>query len=63
MTIFVYYNRFDVIILGNKDLRTRTPMSNANAIDIKLLEALKIYSNDTGIPISKLLDKALELFL
>jgi hypothetical protein len=50
-----------VITVANKDLKTRTPISNA--IDTKLLEQLKAYSKETGIPISKLLDKAIELFL
>ena len=47
--------------MANKDLKTRTPMSNA--IDTKLLNKLKDYSNETSIPISKLLDKAIELLL
>ena len=47
--------------MANKDLKTRTPMSNA--IDTKLLDKLKEYSQQTSIPISKLLDKAIELFL
>ena len=51
----------EVINLANKDLKTRTPMSNA--IDTKLLNKLKDYSNETSIPISKLLDKAIELLL
>ncbi|HEY5576217.1 MAG TPA: ribbon-helix-helix domain-containing protein [Clostridiaceae bacterium] len=47
--------------MANKDLKTRTPMSNA--IDTKLFDGLKAYSKETGIPLSKLLDKAIELFL
>ena len=47
--------------MANKDLKTRTPMSNA--IDTKLLNELKAYSTETSIPISKLLDKAITLFL
>lgn len=47
--------------MANKDLKTRTPMSNA--IDTILLDKLKAYSKETGIPLSKLLDKAIELFL
>lgn len=47
--------------MANKDLKTRTPISNA--VDTKLLQELKIYSKETGIPISKLLDKSIELFL
>lgn len=47
--------------MANKDLKTRTPISNA--INTKLLNKLKDYSKETGIPISKLLDKAIELLL
>ncbi len=47
--------------MANKDLKNRTPFSNA--INTELLNKLKTYSKETGIPISKLLDKAIELFL
>lgn len=47
--------------MANKDLKTRTPISNA--IDTEIWNELKAYSKETGIPISKLLDKAIELFL
>ena len=47
--------------MNERGLKNRTPFSNA--VDTKLLEALKAYSNDTSIPISKLLDKAIDLFL
>jgi len=47
--------------MSNKDLKTRTPISNA--IDTQILKRLKDYSIDTSIPISKLLDKAIDLFL
>lgn len=47
--------------MANKDLKTRTPISNA--IDTELLNQLKAYSKETGIPISKLLDKSISLFL
>lgn len=57
----MYYNVNEVIILANKDLKTRTPMSNA--IDTDILNDLKNYSKKTGIPISKLLDKAIEQYL
>lgn len=50
-----------MIILGNKELKTRTPFSNA--VDTKLLNELKAYATKSGIPISKLLDKSIELFL
>lgn len=47
--------------MANKDLKNRTPIGSA--IDKILYEELKKYSKDTGIPISKLLDKAIELLL
>ncbi|WP_084481352.1 ribbon-helix-helix domain-containing protein [Peptoclostridium acidaminophilum] len=47
--------------MANKDLKTRTPISNA--VDTKLLAELKTYSKETGIPLSKLLDKAIQLLL
>lgn len=47
--------------MANKDLKTRTPISNA--VNTELLNQLKDYSKNTGIPISKLLDKAIELLL
>ncbi|AEB77224.1 ribbon-helix-helix domain-containing protein [Clostridium botulinum C/D] len=47
--------------MGNKQLKTRTPIGSA--IDTKLYNKLKAYSKETGIPISKLLDKSISLFL
>lgn len=47
--------------MANKDLKTRTPISNA--VNTELLNQLKDYSKETGIPISKLLDKAISLLL
>ena len=47
--------------MEKRGLKTRTTMSNA--IDTKLLVKLKKYSSETSIPISKLLDKAIEMFL
>ena len=47
--------------MANKDLKNRTRISNA--VDTKLLIKLKQLSKDTGIPISKLLDKAITLLL
>lgn len=47
--------------MGNKELKNRTPISNA--IDSNIHKKLKKYSDDTGIPISKILDKALEDYL
>ncbi|AFS78858.1 hypothetical protein Curi_c18520 [Gottschalkia acidurici 9a] len=42
-------------------LKNRTRISNA--IDTKLYEELKEYSDKTDIPISKLLDRAIKLLL
>lgn len=53
--------KIEVIIIANKDLKTRTPISNA--VNTELLNQLKDYSKETGIPISKLLDKAIKLLL
>lgn len=47
--------------MANKELKTRTPISNA--VDTILWEKLKSYSQETGIPMSKLLDKSIILFL
>ncbi len=47
--------------MANKDLKNRTPISNA--VETNLWNSLKQYSKETGIPISKLLDKSIELFL
>lgn len=56
----ILYNEIEVIIM-NRGLKNRTPISNA--VDTKLYEQLKQLSKDTMIPISKLLDKAIELVL
>jgi hypothetical protein len=45
----------------NRGLKTRTPISNSIKTD--LYEWLKKYSEETGIPISKLLDKSIESFM
>ena len=45
----------------NRGLTNRIAISNA--IDKKLHAKLKAYSEETGIPISKLLDKAIKMFL
>lgn len=47
--------------MGNKNLKNRTPIGSA--VDKKLYEELKEYSKISGVPISKLLDKAIELLL
>lgn len=44
-----------------RGLKTRTPISNA--IETKLYEQLKQLSQDTMIPISRLLDRGIELVL
>jgi len=61
MTFLIYYNVPEVIILANKDLKTRTPVGSA--IDTKILDELRAYSKESGIPLSKLLDKSIDLFL
>ena len=45
----------------SRGLKNRTPISNA--VDTKLYEQLQQLSKDTMIPISKLLDRAIELVL
>lgn len=45
----------------NRGLKNRTPISNA--VDTKLYEKLKQLSKDTMIPMSKLLDRGIELVL
>lgn len=44
-----------------RGLKNRTPISNA--VDTKLYKQLKQLSNDTMIPISKLLDRGIKLVL
>ena len=46
---------------SNRGLKNRTAVSTA--IDNELYKKLKEYSEKTSIPISKLLDKAISLFL
>ena len=50
-----------MINLANKDLKNRHPFSNS--IDNDLWLKLKELADTTGIPMSKLLDKATELLL
>ena len=47
--------------MNNRGLKNRVAISNA--IDKKIYSELKSYSEETGIPISKILDKALESYL
>lgn len=47
--------------MANKDLKTRKPIGSA--IDINLYNALKKYSDETKIPVSKLLDMGIEMLL
>ena len=47
--------------IKNRGLTKRTAISNA--VETKLWEEFKQYSEETGIPISKLLDKSIQLFL
>lgn len=45
----------------SRGLKTRTPISNA--VETKLYERLQQLSKETMIPISKLLDRGIELVL
>lgn len=45
----------------NRGLKNRIAISNA--IDRELYEKLKKYSEETSIPMSKLLDKSIKMFL
>ena len=47
--------------MSRNDLKTRTPIGSA--VDTRLYIQLKEYSQKTGIPMSKLLDKSIEQFL
>ena len=47
--------------MNKRGLKNRTPISNS--INTELLIKLKKLSSDTLIPMSKLLDKAIELVL
>jgi hypothetical protein len=57
----MYYNKLEVINLANKDLKTRTPIGNS--VNTTIWNNVKKYSDETGIPLSKILDKALKSFL
>lgn len=45
----------------NRGLKNRVAISNA--VDKELYTKLKAYSEETSIPVSKLLDKAIAMFL
>lgn len=47
--------------MGNQQLKTRTPIGSA--VDKELYDRLKALSKETGVPVSKLLDKAIKLLL
>lgn len=50
-----------MINLARRDLKNRTPIGSA--IKIELYNSLKEYSEKSKIPMSKLLDEAIEEFL
>jgi uncharacterized linocin/CFP29 family protein len=50
-----------VIKLANKDLKNRHPFSNS--INNDLWKKLNEINQNTGVPLSKLLDKAIELLV
>ena len=45
----------------NRGLKNRIAISNA--VDKELYSKLKAYSDETSIPVSKLLDKAIAMYL
>lgn len=45
----------------NRGLKNRTAISTA--VDKELYQRLKNYSEETGIPISKLIDKSIAMYL
>lgn len=47
--------------MGNKQLKNRVPVGSA--VDKDLYNKLLEYKEQTGTPLSKLLDKAIDLFL
>lgn len=47
--------------MARRDLKNRTPLGSA--IDTSLYHKLKQYSKESGVPVSKLLDKAIEQYL
>ena len=47
--------------MQNRGLKNRVAISNA--IDKELFERLKKYSEDTGVPMIKALDKAIAMYL
>lgn len=49
------------LLVPRKDLKNRTPVGSA--MDNKIYYEMKAYSEKTGIPISKILDKAMSMYL
>lgn len=47
--------------MARSDLKNRTPVGSA--VDTEIYHQLKQHSKKSGVPISKLLDKAIEQFL
>ena len=48
-------------MVSNRGLKNRTAISTA--VDNEIYKRLKSYSDETSIPMSKLLDKAILMFL
>ena len=48
-------------MVSNRGLKNRTAISTS--IDRELYAKLKVYSEETGIPLSKLFDKAIAAYL
>lgn len=51
----------EVRSVGNSRLKNRTPVGSA--VDKELFKQLKEYSQETDIPMSKLLDRSIEMYL
>lgn len=47
--------------MPRKDLKNRTPIGSA--MDNKIYSEMKAYSEESGIPISKMLDRAMTMYL
>ena len=62
MKDIIYFFQKEVYLMTtNRGLKNRTAISTA--IDKELYQKLKDYSNKTGIPLSKLFDKAIAMYL
>lgn len=67
IVLAIYFNLFyntrkgGIAMGGNRNLKNRTAISTA--INNEIYKKAKEYSEKTSIPISKIIDKALEMYL